>query len=77
MCIKRCHDPFVRLSVCLSHGAVALGAQLLYAIGTLAACSLATCGLRTRPWTYVDPPRVELPSSGAYRFVDSGAIIRR
>jgi len=32
----------VRLSV------PALGAQLPWAIGTLAACSLATCGLRTR-----------------------------
>jgi len=34
------------------------------AIGTLAACSLAMCGLRTRPRTDVDPPRVELPSAG-------------
>ena len=25
------------------------------------------CGLRTRPRTDVDPPRVELPSAGAYR----------
>jgi len=39
-------------------------AQLPYAIGTLAACSLAMCGLRTRPWTDVDPPRVEIPSAG-------------
>jgi len=31
---------------------------------TLAACSLAMCGLRTRPRTNVDPPRVELPSAG-------------
>ena len=31
---------------------------------TLAACSLAMCGLRTRPRTDVDPPRVELPSWG-------------
>jgi len=29
-----------------------------------AACSLAMCGLRTRPRTDVDPPRVELPSAG-------------
>ena len=40
-------------------------------IGTLAACSLATrppemCGLRTRPRTDVDPPRVELPSLCIY-----------
>jgi len=34
------------------------------ATGTLAACSLAMCGLRTRPRTDVDPPRVELPSAG-------------
>ena len=33
----------------------------------MAACSLATCGLRTRPRTVVDPPRVELPSARAYR----------
>jgi len=32
-------------------------------IGTLAACSIAMCGLRTRSRTVVDPPRVELPSS--------------
>jgi len=31
-----------------------------------AACSLATCGLRTRPRTDVDPPRVELPSAGGH-----------
>jgi len=54
--IKRYRDP----SVCLSHGAAALGARLLKAICTLAACSLAMCGLRTRPRTEVDPPRVEL-----------------
>ena len=55
-------DTAIRLSV------PALGAQLLYAIGTLAACSLAMCGLLTRPRTDVDPPRVELPSAGgAYR----------
>jgi len=41
--IKRCHD----LSVCLSHDAGALG--------TLAACSLAMCRLRTHPRTDVDP----------------------
>jgi len=39
------------------------------AIGTLAACSLAMCGLRTRPRTDVDPPRVELPSSGGGHIV--------
>ena len=33
-------------------------------IGTLAACSVATCGLRTRSRTDADPPRVELPSAG-------------
>jgi len=51
-------------SVCPS----CLGAQLPYAIGTLAACSLAMCGLRTCSRTDVDPPRVEprveLPSAG-------------
>ena len=47
----------VRLSVCPT-------AQLPYAIDTLAAYSLAMCGLRTRPRTDVDPPRVELPSAG-------------
>ena len=50
-------------SVCLSVPA-AIGAQLPWAIGTLAACSLAVCGLRTRPRTDVDPPQVELPSAG-------------
>jgi len=30
-------------------------AQLSYAVGTLAAGSLAMCGLRTRPRTDVDP----------------------
>ena len=32
------------------------------------------CGLRTRPRTDVDPPRVELPSAGAYRLAALGAI---
>ena len=50
-------------------------AQLPWAIGTLAACSLAMCGLRTRPRTDVDPPRVELPSAaGAYRLAALGTI---
>jgi len=59
--------PSAPLSVCLSHGAAALGAQLPYAMGTLAARQLnhrrssEMCGLRTRPRTDVDPPRVELP----------------
>jgi len=62
--MKRYRDPSVYLSVCLSHGTAAIGAQLPWAIGTLAACSLAMCGLRTRPWTDVDPPpRVELSSA--------------
>jgi len=57
----------------MSHGAAALGAQLPWAIGTLAACSLAKCGLQTAD---VDPPRVELPSAGpgAYRLAAPGAI---
>ena len=61
-------------SVCLSHGAAAIGAQLPQPIGTLAACSLAMCGLWTSPRTDVDPPRVELPSAGAYRFAAPGAM---
>ena len=32
------------------------------------------CGLRTRPRTDVDPPRVELPSAGVYRLAAPGAI---
>jgi len=32
------------------------------------------CGLRIRPRTDVDPPRVELPSAGAYRLASTGAI---
>ena len=32
------------------------------------------CGLRTRPRTDVDPPRVELPSARAYRLAAPGAI---
>ena len=38
--VKRYRDP----SVCLSHGAAALGAQLPQSVGTLAACSLPTAG---------------------------------
>ena len=64
--IKQYRDPSVCVSVCLSHGAAALG--------TLAAYSLATCGLWTRPRTDVDPPRVERPSAGAYRLAVPGAI---
>ena len=60
------------MSVCLSHGAAAIGAQLPWAIGTLAACSLAMCILRARPRTDVDPPRVEPPSAGAYRLTAPG-----
>jgi len=47
----------VRTSVCPM-------AQLSQAMGTLVACSVAMCGLRTRPRTNVDPPRVKLPSAG-------------
>jgi len=45
-------------------------------MGTLAACSLAMCRLRTRPWTDVDPPRVELPPAGggAYHLAAPWAI---
>ena len=43
-------------------------------MGTLAACSLAVCGLRTRPRTDVDPPRVELPPVGAYRLAAPGLV---
>ena len=35
------------------------------------------CGLRTRPRTDVDPPRVELPSAGAYRLAARGAMTCR
>ena len=34
------------------------------------------CRLRTRSRTDVDPPRVELPSAGAYRLAAPGAITR-
>jgi len=34
----------------------------------------ADCGVRTRPRTDVDPPRVELPSAWAYRLAAPGAI---
>ena len=46
------------------------------AIDTLAACSLSMCGLRTRPRTDIDPPRVELPSAGggAYCLAAVGMI---
>ena len=46
--------PSVRLSVPTLGRAAALGYS----------CSLAMRGLRTRPQTGVDPPRVELPSAG-------------
>jgi len=62
--IKQYCDPSVCLSVCLSHGAAALGYRHAIAMG----------GLRTRPRTDVDPPRVELPSAGAYRLAAPGAI---
>ena len=40
-------------------------AQCAAAVGyRLAACSLAVCGLRTRPRTDVDPLRVDLPAAG-------------
>ena len=32
------------------------------------------CRLRTRPRTDVDPPRLELPSAGAYRLAAPGAV---
>jgi len=51
--IARSVRPSVLPSVCPM-------AQLPYAIGTLAAGILAMCRL----WTDVDPPRVELPSTG-------------
>ena len=58
----------IRPSVCPSPRRAA-------AVGTLAACSLAMCGLWTRPRTDVDPPRVELPSAGeAYLLAVPGAI---
>jgi len=73
--VKRYGDPSVCVSVCLSHGAAAVRAQRPSVIGTLAACSLAMCGLRTRPRTDVDPPPVELPSAGgAYRLAAAGTI---
>ena len=62
----------IRPSVCPSpRCAAAQGAQLTLAGGIIyhlagAARSLAMCGLRTRPRTDVDPPRVELTSLGAY-----------
>jgi len=65
-------DTAIRPSVCPS--VPALGAQLPQDIGTLAACRLAVYGRRTRPRTDVDPPRVELPSAGAYRLAAPGAI---
>ena len=53
----------------------ALGAHLPEAIGTLAACSLTMCGLRTRQRTDVGPPRVKLPSAGGiYRVAAPAAI---
>jgi len=45
------------------------------AIGTQAACSSATRGLRTRPRTDVDRPQVEVPSAVAYRLAAPGAIL--
>jgi len=59
-------DSAIRPSVCLSHGAAALGYRHA---GCLQLSHVY--GLRTRPRTNVDPPRVELPSAGAYRL---GAI---
>jgi len=57
------NDPVVlsHTTICLS---VCPMAQLPQAIDTLAACSLAMSGRRTRPLTDVDPLRVELPSAG-------------
>jgi len=53
-------DITIRPSLCPS---VCPMSQLSYAVGTLAAGSLAMCGLRTRPRTDVDPSRVELPTA--------------
>jgi len=64
--------PFVYLSDCPM--AQLPEVRICPAIGTLATCSLAMCRLQARPRTDVDPPRVELPSAGAYRLAVPGAI---
>jgi len=68
-------DTAIRRSVCLSQGVAAVGYRH-------AGCLLLShrrpvpemYGLQTRPRTDVDPPRVELPSAGAYRLAAPGAI---
>ena len=56
-------DTAIRPSVCPM-------AQLPYTIGSLAACSLAVCGLRTHLRMDVDPPLVDLLE--AYRLAAPG-----
>ena len=55
--IKRYRDPSLCPSICLSHGAAALGYRHSGCLQLSHDC---------RPWTDVDPPRVELPSAWAY-----------
>jgi len=61
--IKRYRDPSVCLFVCLSHGAAALGYKHAGCLQLSHRRPPEMCGLRTRPRTDVDPPRVELPSA--------------
>ena len=63
--IKRYRDPSLCPSICLSHGAAALGYRHSGCLQLSHDC---------RPWTGVDPPRVELPSAGAYHLPAPGTI---
>ena len=66
------------LSVFLSHGAAALGYRHVGCLQLSHRRPSEMCGLRTRPPTDVDPPRVELPSAaggGAYRLAAPGGAI--
>jgi len=74
--IKRYRDP----PVCLSQhrlqqaGCVAQLPRLSARWLPAASRPPEMCGLRNGPGTDVNPPRVELPSAGAYRLAAPGAI---
>jgi len=81
--IKRYRDPpdclTVRMSVSCPRRAAASGYRHAGCLQLSHRRPPEMCGLRTRPRTDVDPPRVELPSAGEYRLAAAppgGAIVR-
>ena len=64
------------LSVFLSHGAAALGYRHAGCLQLSHRRPSEMCGLRTRPHTDVDPPRVELPSAAGEHIVSPPPVGR-